>query len=81
MCNDRAFKTLKDMLTNAPLLSLLNFDKAFETEGDASRTGIGIVLMQDSKPITYFSEMLSGAALNYPTYDKEFYAIVSTLQT
>ena len=79
--NDRAFKTLKDMLTNAPLLSLPNFDKAFEIECDASRTKIGVVLMQDSKPITYFSEKLSGAALNYPTYDKELCAIVRTLQT
>ena len=29
----------------------------------------------------YFSEKLNGAALNYPTYDKELYALVSTLET
>ena len=51
--HDRAFKTLKDMLTNAPLLSLLNFDKAFEIECDASGTGIGVILIRDSKPIAY----------------------------
>ncbi|KAH9724616.1 hypothetical protein KPL70_007553 [Citrus sinensis] len=33
--------------------------------------GIGAVLMQEGHPIAYFSEKLSGAALNYPTYDKE----------
>ena len=43
--NDRAFKTLKDMLINAPLLSLPNFDKGFEIECDASRTKIRVVLM------------------------------------
>ncbi|CAA7020483.1 unnamed protein product [Microthlaspi erraticum] len=32
--------------------------------------GIGAVLMQDKKPIAYFSEKLGGATLNYPTYDK-----------
>ncbi|KAH9705029.1 hypothetical protein KPL70_011714 [Citrus sinensis] len=32
---------------------------------------IGAVLMQEGHPIAYFSEKLSGAALNYPTYDKE----------
>ena len=43
--HDQAFKTLKDMLTNAPLLSLPNFDKACEIKCDASRTRIGVVLM------------------------------------
>ena len=38
--HDRAFKTLKDMLTNASLLSLPNVNKAFEIECDAF--GIGI---------------------------------------
>ena len=33
--HDRASKTLKDMLTNASLLSLPNFDKALEIECDA----------------------------------------------
>ena len=79
--HDRAFKTLKDMLTNAPLSSLPNFDKAFEIECDASGTDIRIVLMQDSKPNAYFSEKLSGVAMNHPTYDKELYAIVRTFQT
>ncbi|CAA7013689.1 unnamed protein product [Microthlaspi erraticum] len=37
--------------------------------------GIGAVLMQDKKPIAYFSEKLGGATLNYPTYDKELYAL------
>ena len=37
--------------------------------------------MQDSKPISNFSEKISGASLNYPTYDKELYAIMRTLQT
>jgi hypothetical protein len=27
------------------------------------------VLMQDRRPIIYFSEKLNGATLNYPTYD------------
>jgi hypothetical protein len=40
--------------------------------------GIGAVLMQDQRPISYFSEKLSGATLNYPTYDKELYALVKS---
>ncbi|XP_038888883.1 uncharacterized protein LOC120078660 [Benincasa hispida] len=65
----KAFNELKDKLTNAPLLVLPNFDKTFESECDASGLGIGVVLMQDGKPLMYFGEKLNRAALNYPTYD------------
>ncbi|GKV11626.1 hypothetical protein SLEP1_g22867 [Rubroshorea leprosula] len=37
--------------------------------------------MQEQRPIAFFSEKLTGAALNYPTYDKEMYALVRTLET
>ena len=37
--------------------------------------------MQEKQPITYFSEKLNSATLNYPTYDKELYAVVRALET
>nr|KYP36144.1 Retrotransposable element Tf2 [Cajanus cajan] len=43
--------------------------------------GIGLVLLQGGHPISYFSEKLKGAPLNYHTYDKELYALVRALQT
>ncbi|KAG8483073.1 hypothetical protein CXB51_021975 [Gossypium anomalum] len=43
--------------------------------------GIGAVLTQDERPVAYFSEKLSGAALNYPVYDKEMYALIRSLET
>jgi hypothetical protein len=78
---DEAFTILKDKLTHAPLLQLPDFNKLFGLECDASGIGLGGVLLQEGKPVAYFSEKLSGSRLNYSTYDKELYALVRTLQT
>ena len=37
--------------------------------------------MQERRPVAYFSEKLSGPTLNYSVYDKEFYALVRSLET
>jgi len=63
------------------LLDFPDCNKSFEIECDASGIDIGGVLMQEGKPIAYFSEKFDGAQLNYPVYDKELYALVHVLET
>ncbi|XP_012482912.1 uncharacterized protein LOC105797498 [Gossypium raimondii] len=77
----KAFMLIKDYLTNAPLLSLPDFNKTFDIEYDALEIGIGAVLTQNGHSIAYLSEKLNGATLNYPTYDKEMYALIRALET
>ncbi|XP_019099603.1 PREDICTED: uncharacterized protein LOC109132446 [Camelina sativa] len=55
---EEAFQILKGKLTQTPLLTLPDFSKTFKIECDASGVGIGVVLMQEKKPIAYFSEKL-----------------------
>ena len=76
---DQAFEELKRKLCEAPLLQLPDFGKTFEIECDASGIGIGGVLLQERKPVSYFSKKLNGPHLNYSVYDKELYALVRVL--
>jgi hypothetical protein len=76
----KAFDELKMKLTTTPVLALPDFSKTFEIECDASGIRIGGVLMQERKPIAFFSEKLSGPPLNYSVYDKELYALVRSLE-
>lgn len=75
-----AFQKLKKAMTEPPVLALPNFIKPFIIECDASRKGIGAVLMQEGRPIAYLSQALTGKALNLSTYEKELLAFVLSVQ-
>jgi hypothetical protein len=55
---EEAFLTLKKRLTTAPVLAQPDIEKLFDVYYDASGAGIGGVLMQDDRAITYASQQL-----------------------
>lgn len=75
-----AFEELKQKVTQAPVLGVPNFNEVFQVECDASGLGIGCVLSQNQKPIAFFSKKFNETRHKYSTYDKEFYAIVRSLE-
>ena len=77
---EKAFNTLKELLTTQPLLQYPNFTKPFVLTTDASNDAIGAILSQGpigkDLPISYASRTLNNAERNYPTVEKELLAIV-----
>ena len=76
----QAFECIKEAMCNPPILRLSDFSKPFEVECNVSNTGIGAVLIQEGKPIAYFSEKRKKSRVNYLAYDKEFYVMVRPLE-
>ncbi|KAH0655603.1 hypothetical protein KY285_030485 [Solanum tuberosum] len=77
---EKSFQELKDRLTSTPVLTLLEGTDGFVVYCDASRVGLGCVLMQHEKVIAYASRQLKIHEKNYPTHDLELAAIVFALK-
>jgi len=75
-----SFEELKKRLTTAPILTLPDVTKSFSIYCDASKQGLGCVLMQEGKVIAYASRQLKKHEVNYPTHDLELAAVVHSLK-
>ena len=76
----QSFDELKRRLTSAPVLTLPSGQDGFAVYCDASRQGLGCVLMQNDKVIAYASRQLKKHEQNYPTHDLELAAVVFALR-
>ncbi|WVZ75795.1 hypothetical protein U9M48_023826 [Paspalum notatum var. saurae] len=70
-----AFEELKKRLTTTPVLTLHDQTKSFTVYCDASKEGLGCVLMQEGKVIAYASRQLRKHEVKYPTHDLELAAV------
>ena len=83
----KSFDQLKQSLLDRPVLQLPNPKKLFVVQTDASDTGVGAVLLQESSadprilaPIAYASRRFRGSELNYSTVEKEAFCIYWAIQ-
>ncbi|GJZ28642.1 putative reverse transcriptase domain-containing protein [Tanacetum coccineum] len=77
---EAAFQLLKQKLCSAPILALPEGSEDFIAYCDASKKGLGAVLMQREKVIAYASRQLKIHEKNYTTHDLELGAVVFALK-
>nr|GEZ36372.1 reverse transcriptase domain-containing protein [Tanacetum cinerariifolium] len=77
---EAAFQLLKQKLYSAPILALPEGAKDFVAYCDALYKGLGDVLMQREKVISYASGKLKIHKKNYTTYDLELGVVVFALK-
>ena len=75
-----SFEQLKKILVEASVLTQPTSSREYVMYSDASKNGLGCVLMQDGKVVAYTSKQLKPHEQNYPTHDLELAAVVFTLK-
>jgi hypothetical protein len=78
---EKSFQEHKDKLTTALVLAVPELGKDYTVYCDASKDGLGCVLMQEKKVIAYGSRQLRPHELNYPTHDLELTVGVHALKS
>ncbi|KAI9162361.1 hypothetical protein LWI28_026525 [Acer negundo] len=71
---------IKNCLVTAPVLTIPSGGDGYVVYSDASRKGLGCVLMQNGMVVAYASRQLKVHEQNYPTHDLELAAVVFGLK-
>ena len=77
---EEAFQELKRRLTTAPILIVPDRGQGYTVYCDASRAGLGCVLMQSGRVVAYGSRQLKNHEQNYPIHDMELAVVVFSLK-
>ena len=78
--HQKAFDTMKRIISKETLLAYPDFSKPFIIHTDASHTQLGAVISQDGKPIAFYSRKLKPEQTRYTTTERELLSIVETLK-
>ena len=76
----KAFEHLKEAMCLALVLAMPDFTKTFIVECDTLDNGIGVVLMQEGRPIDFESCPIKGKYLHKYIYEKEMLVILHALK-
>lgn len=74
--HEKAFNELKKILTTTPILQFFDLNKPITLSVDASKHGLGAVLLQNNLPVIYASRALTKTEENYAQIEKELLAVV-----
>ena len=75
-----AFKKAKGMIMTEAKLAFPDFSKPFHLYTDASDIQLGATLVQDGKPLGFYTRKLNKAQQNYTVGEKELSGIVEGLK-
>ena len=78
--HQKAFESLKQVITEAPVLAYYDPEKDNLIQSDASLQGIGCVLIQDSRPVCYASRSLTETESRYSNIERELLAACWSLE-
>jgi hypothetical protein len=76
---DKAFEEMKAVMSADTLMQYPNINIPFNFYTDSSDYQMGVVIMQNGKPVAYWAWKLNEAQRNYPTMEKELLAILYCL--
>ncbi|GBO41607.1 Transposon Ty3-G Gag-Pol polyprotein [Araneus ventricosus] len=74
--HSQAFKELKNLICNAPVLGIFDSNKPITLQADSSKDGLGCCLLQNGQPIAFSSRSLTDSEKNYAQIEKEFLSIL-----
>ena len=75
-----AFEAIKQVITTLPVLAYIDKTKKHTIQCDASKKGLGTVLLQESNPVMYMSRALTETEQRYSNIERELLAIVFALE-